>query len=282
MVAENKTISINYQGHSLEIKMKYITKYADLKFGGKTLHQILFEYLVRGKEVSPARLVRQLKQVHQRQRPHLIKGLKISDMTVKNSMEKIEKALVKSRDPKLKRLKFVRAGHGGASPVESRNSSKSRLTQAQKEVIASTIVSCLGRKHCSIKELREAALKNLRQRKLHERVLLDYGTMGRILKSVFQSRSELRKRLIRSNLPLHVKLLAEETIARELRAGPRCLTELQRAIREEMTKRAVQSHRTFSEATVKRLVNQVRGTTSGLHPFVYGRGRKPRPRRLRG
>ncbi len=158
------SLTLRYKGFSLKLVFKANTYYTKTPFEpGKTLYQTLFEHLIDGKTVSCHGLAKHYKKVNSYINPGAISQL----------LKRIEAAVKKSPNRKLRKKHFKRPQIGGASPVLSRKSPISRFTPAQREIFEKTIGLLHKQgKRPRYKEIRRACLNSLQKKGLAGNVIL--------------------------------------------------------------------------------------------------------------
>lgn len=157
-------IRLEHNGLSLEIPYKNKHLYLEKEFEpGKNLYQIVFEYLVDGRELSIGELIRKYRSKH----PQL------GHAPIWFIIKRIKSAQEKSLDPRVKALSFVRPSRGGARPVISRKSVRSRYTPEQKATIESVVKALHENgKRPSDRAVKLACIRALSQKGLLQNVKL--------------------------------------------------------------------------------------------------------------
>ncbi len=158
-------LKLSCNGYSLDLPYKHIHYYLTQEFEpGKTLYQILFEHLVKGKTVSAGEIARKYKEINYSLDPGAVFML----------IRRIEAALKNSPDKRLRKMEFVRPPRGGASPVISRKSQKARYTLAQRAVIDTTVKGlCSNGKKPTQREIKTVCMKALQEKGLAGNVKLN-------------------------------------------------------------------------------------------------------------
>ena len=151
-------LNVSHKGHSLRLVFSKNSYYTRQKFKpGKTLYQILFEHLVDGKPVSMMDLARKYKKVN----------LFIGSFTVGQLMKVIETALKKSKDKRLREMRFTKLHRIGKS-----------FTPKQRKIIESIMRKMhSGGKMPSNNVVRDACLNALRQRNLAGNIIFGSNTV---------------------------------------------------------------------------------------------------------
>ncbi len=123
-------LNLRYKGFELQIELPTRSYYAVTKVKGrKTLYHLLFEHLIDGKVVNAKEFARRFKKV----------APTISGSAVNYIMRKIEGAVKKSPNPKLRAIKFQRERRGGAHPAVTRLAAGARFTAEQNKIIGRVI-----------------------------------------------------------------------------------------------------------------------------------------------
>ena len=154
-------LNVSHKGYSLRLVFPKSSYYTRQEFEpGKTIFHILVEHLIDGTPVSRGGLARKYKKVN----------LFISGFTVGRLMKAIEIAVKKSKDKRLRKMRFAElpiVPIGGAS-----------FTPEQRKIIESTMRKLhRGGKRPSNNNVRDACLGALRQENIAGDIILDRTTV---------------------------------------------------------------------------------------------------------
>lgn len=179
---DHPVLHLSYRGIALDVPAPNNSFATAEIVHGKTIYQILFEHLLRGRIVSAKGLARACTK----------RGVELSSEGVRNMMKRIEIAAANSSHPNVSAMRFNRHGRGGSLAVFNRFSSRSRFTLQQRELIHLIIMNALRQGTKSRKELTKLCISALNQAKIGQNVLLGGEALNNAIHRVEEQNPDLK------------------------------------------------------------------------------------------
>ena len=144
--------------------------------GNKTLYSVVWEKIVKGKEVSASGLAAEYTRANSF----------ISPQAVAFCIKKIAVAISQSKDPRVRELKILRARPGQTRFAKDRVHPRQALGEDQKAVLDGVVRKLHAKGIVSNKVICEKAMIELKKKQLHNMVVLSHKTLNRSRERVFR------------------------------------------------------------------------------------------------